>query len=93
MVFHCASPAPASDDRELFHRVNVVGTRAVIEACREAGVQVMPWGFFCLFLLNPFLCLFTASVFFSAFCLRSDCLGCLVKCFKLLQVAVNDGRE
>ncbi|NXJ20058.1 NSDHL protein, partial [Dicrurus megarhynchus] len=39
LVFHCASPAPASDDRELFYRVNFLGTRAVIEACREAGVQ------------------------------------------------------
>lgn len=46
MVFHCASPAPASDNRELFYRVNFMGTKAVIEACREAGVQVKvekPW--------------------------------------------------
>ncbi|XP_068181987.1 sterol-4-alpha-carboxylate 3-dehydrogenase, decarboxylating [Antennarius striatus] len=39
LVFHCASPAPASDDRELFERVNIHGTRTVIEACTEAGVQ------------------------------------------------------
>uniref|UniRef100_A0A8C7Y2N0 NAD(P) dependent steroid dehydrogenase-like n=1 Tax=Oryzias sinensis TaxID=183150 RepID=A0A8C7Y2N0_9TELE len=39
LVFHCASPAPGSDDRKLFERVNVVGTRTVIQACIEAGVQ------------------------------------------------------
>ncbi|KAJ7424826.1 Sterol-4-alpha-carboxylate 3-dehydrogenase, decarboxylating [Willisornis vidua] len=39
VAFHCASPAPSSDNRELFYRVNVGGTKAVIEACREAGVQ------------------------------------------------------
>uniref|UniRef100_A0A8C9VNA7 Sterol-4-alpha-carboxylate 3-dehydrogenase, decarboxylating n=1 Tax=Scleropages formosus TaxID=113540 RepID=A0A8C9VNA7_SCLFO len=39
LVFHCASPAPASDDRALFQRVNVDGTRTVLQACREAGVQ------------------------------------------------------
>lgn len=40
LVFHCASPAPASDDRALFERVNIQGTRMVIQACLEAGVQV-----------------------------------------------------
>ncbi len=40
MVFHCASPAPASDDRALFQRVNIDGTRTVLQACHEAGVQV-----------------------------------------------------
>ena len=40
LVFHCASPAPASDDRALFQRVNVQGTRTVIQACTELGVQV-----------------------------------------------------
>ncbi|XP_008325531.1 sterol-4-alpha-carboxylate 3-dehydrogenase, decarboxylating [Cynoglossus semilaevis] len=39
LVFHCASPAPGSDNRELFERVNILGTRTVIEACVEAGVQ------------------------------------------------------
>ncbi|XP_040030684.2 sterol-4-alpha-carboxylate 3-dehydrogenase, decarboxylating isoform X2 [Gasterosteus aculeatus] len=39
LVFHCASPAPASDDRRLFERVNIEGTRTVIQACNEAGVQ------------------------------------------------------
>lgn len=40
LVFHCASPAPASDDRALFERVNIQGTRTVIQACLEAAVQV-----------------------------------------------------
>lgn len=40
LVFHCASPAPASDDRRLFERVNIQGTRTVIQACVEVGVQV-----------------------------------------------------
>jgi len=40
VAFHCASPAPSSDNRELFYKVNVMGTKAVVEACKEAGVQV-----------------------------------------------------
>uniref|UniRef100_A0A8C9L9I6 NAD(P) dependent steroid dehydrogenase-like n=1 Tax=Pavo cristatus TaxID=9049 RepID=A0A8C9L9I6_PAVCR len=40
VAFHCASPAPSSDNRELFYKVNFMGTKAVIEACKEAGVQV-----------------------------------------------------
>lgn len=39
LVFHCASPAPASDDRVLFERVNIQGTQTVLRACIEAGVQ------------------------------------------------------
>lgn len=39
-VFHCASPAPSSNNKELFYRVNYIGTKNVIETCREAGVQV-----------------------------------------------------
>ncbi|KAM8848346.1 sterol-4-alpha-carboxylate 3-dehydrogenase, decarboxylating [Synchiropus picturatus] len=39
LVFHCASPAPASEDRELFERVNIQGTSTVIQACQAAGVQ------------------------------------------------------
>lgn len=39
LVFHCASPSPASDDRALFERVNIQGTRTVVLACVEAGVQ------------------------------------------------------
>lgn len=46
VVFHCASPAPSSDNRELFYKVNFMGTKTVIESCKEAGVQVKlekPW--------------------------------------------------
>ncbi|XP_027864747.1 sterol-4-alpha-carboxylate 3-dehydrogenase, decarboxylating [Xiphophorus couchianus] len=39
LVFHCASPAPSSDDRLLFERVNIQGTQTVIQACLDAGVQ------------------------------------------------------
>ncbi|XP_013930341.1 PREDICTED: sterol-4-alpha-carboxylate 3-dehydrogenase, decarboxylating [Thamnophis sirtalis] len=39
VAFHCASPAPSSNNRELFYRVNYLGTKTVIEACKEAGVQ------------------------------------------------------
>ncbi|KAL4648862.1 sterol-4-alpha-carboxylate 3-dehydrogenase, decarboxylating [Arapaima gigas] len=39
LVFHCASPAPSSDDRALFQKVNMDGTCTVLQACREAGVQ------------------------------------------------------
>ena len=40
VVFHCASPPPSSNDRKLFHRVNVEGTRTLIQSCLEAGVEV-----------------------------------------------------
>ncbi|KAG7241900.1 hypothetical protein INR49_024870 [Caranx melampygus] len=39
LVFHCASPAPGSDNRALFEAVNIQGTHTVIQACIEAGVQ------------------------------------------------------
>ncbi|XP_058505995.1 sterol-4-alpha-carboxylate 3-dehydrogenase, decarboxylating [Solea solea] len=39
LVFHCASPAPGSDNRALFEKVNIQGTRTVIQACKEAQVQ------------------------------------------------------
>ncbi|PWA23411.1 hypothetical protein CCH79_00005891 [Gambusia affinis] len=39
LVFHCASPAPSSDDRLLFERVNIQGTQTVIQACLDARVQ------------------------------------------------------
>uniref|UniRef100_A0A8D0GNC3 Sterol-4-alpha-carboxylate 3-dehydrogenase, decarboxylating n=1 Tax=Sphenodon punctatus TaxID=8508 RepID=A0A8D0GNC3_SPHPU len=39
VAFHCASPAPSSDNRQLFYKVNYMGTKTVIEACIEAGVQ------------------------------------------------------
>ncbi|XP_006874844.1 PREDICTED: sterol-4-alpha-carboxylate 3-dehydrogenase, decarboxylating [Chrysochloris asiatica] len=38
-VFHCASPPPSSDNKELFYRVNYLGTKNVIETCKQAGVQ------------------------------------------------------
>ncbi|XP_058148062.1 sterol-4-alpha-carboxylate 3-dehydrogenase, decarboxylating isoform X1 [Dasypus novemcinctus] len=38
-VFHCASPPPSSNNKELFYRVNYIGTKNVIETCKEAGVQ------------------------------------------------------
>eukprot|EP00118_Oscarella_pearsei_P026105 m.309399 g.309399 ORF g.309399 m.309399 type:complete len:354 (+) comp46340_c0_seq1:37-1098(+) len=38
VVFHCASPPPASNNRELFLRVNYTGTKNVIECCKKAGV-------------------------------------------------------
>ncbi|KAG8505945.1 Sterol-4-alpha-carboxylate 3-dehydrogenase, decarboxylating [Galemys pyrenaicus] len=38
-VFHCASPPPSGKNRELFYRVNYLGTKNIIETCREAGVQ------------------------------------------------------
>lgn len=39
-VFHCASPSPSSNNKELFYRVNYIGTKSVIETCKQAGVQV-----------------------------------------------------
>ncbi|XP_077983630.1 sterol-4-alpha-carboxylate 3-dehydrogenase, decarboxylating-like [Glandiceps talaboti] len=38
-VFHCASPAAASNNKELFYKVNVTGTRNVIATCKKGGVQ------------------------------------------------------
>ncbi|XP_044923965.1 sterol-4-alpha-carboxylate 3-dehydrogenase, decarboxylating isoform X2 [Mustela putorius furo] len=38
-VFHCASPPPSSNNKELFYRVNYIGTKNVIETCKAAGVQ------------------------------------------------------
>nr|XP_060498313.1 sterol-4-alpha-carboxylate 3-dehydrogenase, decarboxylating isoform X2 [Panthera onca] len=40
-VFHCASPPPSSNNKELFYRVNYIGTKNVIETCKEAGVQAV----------------------------------------------------
>ena len=51
LVFHCASPAPGSDDRQLFEKVNIQGTQTVIQACIEAGVQVTK-NFFSFFFLH-----------------------------------------
>ncbi|KAK2494884.1 hypothetical protein MC885_002226, partial [Smutsia gigantea] len=38
-VFHCASPPPSSNNKELFYRVNYTGTKNIIETCKKAGVQ------------------------------------------------------
>ncbi|CAG5119899.1 unnamed protein product [Candidula unifasciata] len=38
-VFHCASPAPLSNNKTLFYKVNYQGTKTIIEACKEAGVK------------------------------------------------------
>uniref|UniRef100_A0A8C7J3N1 Sterol-4-alpha-carboxylate 3-dehydrogenase, decarboxylating n=1 Tax=Oncorhynchus kisutch TaxID=8019 RepID=A0A8C7J3N1_ONCKI len=35
LVFHCASPAPASDDKALFQRVNIQGTQTVLQECHK----------------------------------------------------------
>jgi len=39
VVFHCATPSPLSNNRELFHKVNCEGTSAIIEACKQQGVK------------------------------------------------------
>lgn len=39
IVFHCASPPPSSNNKDLFYRVNYLGTKNVIDTCIEAGVQ------------------------------------------------------
>lgn len=38
-VFHCATPSPLSDNREIFQKVNCMGTRVVLDCCKEAGVK------------------------------------------------------
>ena len=40
VVFHCASPPPSSNNKQLFYAVNVNGTETLIDACKEAGIQV-----------------------------------------------------
>jgi len=39
-VFHCATPSPLSNNKQLFHAVNYHGTKTILEAAQEAGVQV-----------------------------------------------------
>ncbi|KAK7460731.1 hypothetical protein BaRGS_00038846, partial [Batillaria attramentaria] len=41
-VFHCASPSPLSNNRELFYKVNVDGTKLLIDLCKSAGVKNVP---------------------------------------------------
>ncbi|GAU96149.1 hypothetical protein RvY_07636 [Ramazzottius varieornatus] len=38
-VFHCASPAPSSSNKDMFWKVNVEGTKIVISACKAAQVS------------------------------------------------------
>ena len=40
MVFHCATPSPLSNNKDLFYKVNVDGTKTLLEACKESGVNV-----------------------------------------------------
>ena len=39
IVFHHASPPVAVNDRSLFYKVNIEGTRKLIEACKVSGVE------------------------------------------------------
>lgn len=39
VVFHLASPPPLTGTKELFYKVNVEGTRTVLDACRKHGVK------------------------------------------------------
>ncbi len=39
-VFHHASPPADCPDRSVFYKVNVEGTKVLLDACKEAGVQV-----------------------------------------------------
>ncbi|KAH9519881.1 hypothetical protein Btru_071129 [Bulinus truncatus] len=38
-VFHCASPAPLSNNKALFYRVNYEGTLNIIATCKKVGVK------------------------------------------------------
>ncbi|XP_059144032.1 sterol-4-alpha-carboxylate 3-dehydrogenase, decarboxylating-like [Physella acuta] len=38
-VFHCASPAPLSNNKALFYKVNYEGTLNIIETCKEVGIK------------------------------------------------------
>ncbi|XP_033111067.1 sterol-4-alpha-carboxylate 3-dehydrogenase, decarboxylating-like [Anneissia japonica] len=39
VVFHCASPSSACINKDLFYRVNVEGTKNVVEMCKKVGVK------------------------------------------------------
>ncbi|XP_071951073.1 sterol-4-alpha-carboxylate 3-dehydrogenase, decarboxylating-like isoform X2 [Antedon mediterranea] len=39
LVFHCASPSSACQNKELFYKVNVEGTRNVVKSCKTASVK------------------------------------------------------
>eukprot|EP01137_Pigoraptor_chileana_P000180 Opistho-2@35890 len=38
-VIHCASPSPLSDNRALFYKVNVDGTKNLMDWCKESNVH------------------------------------------------------
>lgn len=39
IVFHCASPSPLSNNRSLFYKVNVDGTKLLIDLCKSVCIQ------------------------------------------------------
>jgi len=41
VVFHCATPSPLSNNRDLFLKVNYVGTEKIIQVCQEVNVKYM----------------------------------------------------
>lgn len=41
VVFHTASPTLAGGSRELYYKVNVEGTKCVIEACQKTNVKAL----------------------------------------------------
>jgi sterol-4alpha-carboxylate 3-dehydrogenase (decarboxylating) len=41
VVIHTASPTLAGGSKEMYQKVNVDGTRCVIEACQKSGVKVL----------------------------------------------------
>mmetsp|Transcript_50054 Transcript_50054/g.128834 ORF Transcript_50054/g.128834 Transcript_50054/m.128834 type:complete len:271 (+) Transcript_50054:117-929(+) len=38
VIFHCASPSPALQNKKIFYAVNVGGTTNLLEACGEKGI-------------------------------------------------------
>ncbi len=88
VVFHCASPPPASNNKELFMKVNVKGTETVVAACQEAGVkvnvqtrssyyEVVVWpfknGLFLILSFFPFSISMTYKIILNAMCYRGLC--------------------
>ncbi|ESO89403.1 hypothetical protein LOTGIDRAFT_125131, partial [Lottia gigantea] len=39
IVFHCATPAPLSNNKALFYKVNYEGTKTIILACKEMKIK------------------------------------------------------
>ena len=40
ILFNCATPPPLSNNKQLFFTVNYQGTKTILAAAREAGIQV-----------------------------------------------------